>query len=522
MKILVKKERVDRIKAECIIVPHFESDKTLCSLAKRLDKAMGGMVQAYLGEGDFRGELFEMALIHTNKVIPAKRILLCGCGKRVDWQIDKLRGIVAKAGRYLRQRNVKSMVVPVDLSELPDLSLSDTTQALVEGAVLGLYRFTEYKTRGREKIKPFESSTILYEEQGQKLDVRSGVRAGEIISDTVCKTRDLITQPSNRATPTYLAEKAKAMAGKLGLRLDVLDKGKMKKLGMGALLAVAQGSQEPPKLIVIEYVPSVKRRDTIALVGKAITFDSGGISLKPSKNMGRMKEDMAGGATVMGILEAVARLKLPVRVIGLIPAAENLPSGSAYRPGDVVTSLSGQTIEIISTDAEGRLILADALTYAQRYKPDAIIDLATLTGACIVALGDRVVGLMGNDDGFMEFVRNAADFTGEQAWPLPLWKEFEEHVKSDIADIKNAGGRGAGAIQGGIFLKRFIKKTPWVHLDIAGPSWADKERPYIPKGATGVGVRLIVQLLRDWKRGALKGSHQEKKISRNNSDGATV
>lgn len=510
MKIMVKKGKVGRIKAECILVPHFELERTLSPLAKRLDETTNGMIQAYIGEGDFKGEIFEMALIHTRGVIPVRRILLCGCGKRGDWRPDRLRGVVAKAGRYLREKNVKNAVVPVDFSELPDLSLADSAQALIEGSVLGLYRFTEYKTKDRQKIKPFDSLTILYGEQRQKADVQKGVKAGEIIADAVCRTRDLTTQPSNRATPTYLAEQARAMARKLGLRLDVLDESKMKKLGMGALLAVAKGSQEPPRMIVMEYSPSVMRKDTIALVGKAITFDSGGISLKPSNDMDKMKEDMAGGAAVMGIIDAVARLKLPVRVVGLIPAAENLPSGSAYRPGDVVTSLSGQTIEIISTDAEGRMIMADALTYALRYKPDGIIDLATLTGACIVALGDEVIGLMGNDDGLMEPIKGAAESTGERVWPLPLWKEFEEHLKSDIADIKNAGGRNAGAIQGGIFLKRFVEKTPWVHLDIAGPSWAKKERPYIPKGATGVGVRLIVQLLRNWKRGALKAAPREK------------
>jgi leucyl aminopeptidase len=273
----------------------------------------------------------------------------------------------------------------------------------------------------------------------------------------------------------------------------------MKKLGMGAILAVASGSREPPKFIILEYKPPSTRMDTVVIIGKAITFDSGGLSLKPSENMDKMKHDMGGGAAAIGIIQAVSQLKLPVHLIALIPATENLPSGSAYRPGDILNSLSGKTIEVISTDAEGRLILADALAYSQRFKPNVIIDLATLTGACIIALGENVTGMMGNDDELKARVMRAANRTGEKVWELPLWEEYEEQLKSEIADIKNVGGRPAGTITGGVFLKKFVGEYPWVHLDIAGPVWADKDKPYIPKGATGVGVRLVVQLLRDWK-----------------------
>jgi leucyl aminopeptidase len=271
------------------------------------------------------------------------------------------------------------------------------------------------------------------------------------------------------------------------------------KLGMGSFLSVARGTDEPARFIILEHKPRVKKSiPTVVLVGKAITFDSGGISMKPASNMEEMKTDMAGGAAVLGTLQAIAEQKPPVHVVGLVPATENLPSGHALKPGDIVKPMSGKTIEIISTDAEGRLILADALTYALRYKPSAIVDMATLTGACIIALGNEVSGIMGNNDNLIEKIRSAAEVTGEKVWQLPLWEEYGELIKSDIADIKNAGGRPAGTITGGYFLKEFVGETPWVHIDIAGTAWTKKDRPYIPKGATGVGVRLLVEVIENW------------------------
>jgi leucyl aminopeptidase len=277
----------------------------------------------------------------------------------------------------------------------------------------------------------------------------------------------------------------------------------MKKIGMRALLGVARGSDEPAKFIVLEYRGGMKKESPIVLVGKGLTFDSGGISIKPSENMGEMKSDMAGGAAVMGAVMAVADLELPLNVVGLVPATENLPGGSALKPGDIIQSLSGQTIEVVNTDAEGRLILADALTYAQRFKPAAVIDLATLTGACKIALGDHVIGMLGNDSALKERIRAAGELTGERVWELPLWEDYHELIKSDVADFKNTGGRAGGAITAAVFLSKFAGDAPWVHLDIAGPAWLAKDRPYAPKGATGVGVRLLVQCLRDWKSDAV-------------------
>ena len=272
---------------------------------------------------------------------------------------------------------------------------------------------------------------------------------------------------------------------------------------MGAFLAVSQGSREAARMIVVHYQGGEPQEAPVVLVGKGVTFDSGGISLKTPKSMERMKDDMAGGAAVLSTLQAASQLKVPLNVIGIVPVTENLPGGNAYKPGDVLTSLSGQTIEVVTTDAEGRLILADALTYAARFKPKAIVDLATLTGACVTALGENVAGVMGNNQTLLEMVREAGEETGERVWPLPLWEEYADYLKSDIADFKNAGGSPAGAITGGVFLSKFLNGIPWVHLDIAGPAWYEKARPYIPRGASGFGVRLLIQLLRNWKDDAL-------------------
>jgi leucyl aminopeptidase len=298
-------------------------------------------------------------------------------------------------------------------------------------------------------------------------------------------------------TPTDMARRAKdaAISGKV--RLTVLDNGKMEKLGMNALLSVARGSMEPARFIILEYEGGTRGESPYVIVGKGITFDSGGISLKPPDKMEEMKADMSGGAAVLAVIKAAAELRIPLNLVGLVPATENLPGGRAYKPGDVLRSMSGQTIEVISTDAEGRLILADALTYAGRFKPKAIIDMATLTGACIIALGDDVIGMMGTDDGLKNDLRRAATETGEKLWELPIWDDYAELIKSDVADMKNTGGRAGGAITAAVFLGKFVGDIPWVHLDIAGPAWLSKDRHYIPRGASAVGVRLMVRFLRD-------------------------
>lgn len=322
------------------------------------------------------------------------------------------------------------------------------------------------------------------------------VQKTSIITDAVFFARDLVSAPANEMTPSILAAHAQKLAKKKNVSCRVLDQGKMKALGMNALLGVAAGSHQPPKLIILEYAGGKKGVPPIALVGKGLTFDSGGISIKPAEKMDEMKTDMAGGAAVLAVIRAAADLKLPVNIVGLVPATENMSGGSALKPGDILKSYSGRTIEVLNTDAEGRLILADALSYASKYKPSAIIDIATLTGACIVALGEDVIGMLGTDDRMKKGIREAADVTGEMVWELPLWDHYHELIKSDIADYKNTAGRLGGAITGAAFLSNFAGDHPWVHLDIAGPAWTTKDKAYIPRGASGVTVRLLVEFLR--------------------------
>jgi leucyl aminopeptidase len=340
---------------------------------------------------------------------------------------------------------------------------------------------------------------LLGETDEEIRSIQKGVRLGEIVSESVYLARDLVNGPSNVVTPTALAEKARQVASDHGMDIQVLETDKVEAMGMGAFTAVAKGSQEPAKFITLEYNKG-KGLDTIALVGKGITFDSGGISIKPSEGMERMKDDMSGAAAVLATMQAASKLQIPLHLVGVLPATENLPSGRAYKPGDILKTLSGQTVEVISTDAEGRLILSDALTYSLRYQPKTIIDLATLTGACVIALGNYVTGLFGNDESLLKRIEEASVKTGEKVWRLPLWDEYFEHLKSEVADFRNVGARAAGAIIGGIFLSKFVGKVPWVHLDIAGPASIDKDRPYIPKGGTGAGVRLLIQFLQDWNK----------------------
>ncbi len=484
---------------ELLVFFSFESPERLDGVLSRVDEAWKGFISSLMKQGDFKGELYECRLLHTQGALPAKRILLAGLGKREEFDLEKWRGAASKAGQFIQDSGLKELVFVVEAVER--FSDHELAESFVTGLLLGTYQFNEFKTVDRDKIKEIREAVLLVE-QGERLKpVQDSVRAGNVISEAVCMARDLVNGPSNSVTPSALAEKARKIAGAHGMGIQVFEVGEAETLGMGAFVAVAKGSQEPGKFMVLEHNRD-RGFDTLALVGKGITFDSGGISIKPSEGMDRMKDDMSGAAAVLGALQAAAELQLPLHLIGLIPATENLPSGKAYKPGDILKTLSGQTVEVISTDAEGRLILSDALTYSLRYKPKAIIDLATLTGACVVALGNDVAGLFGNDDALVRRIEEASAKTGEKVWRLPLWDEYFDNIKSDVADFKNVGTRSGGAIIGAVFLSKFVNKTPWVHLDIAGPASIDKDRPYAPKGGTGVGVRLLVQVLRDWNQSA--------------------
>jgi leucyl aminopeptidase len=501
MKIEVKKGRPADYPAEALVVTHFEDSDAPEGAARFLEGAIGGLLDEIIQSGDFHGKLHELAVLYARAPIPAKRIILTGLGQKKNFNLEKLRGAYAKAARHIRELGLKEVTFFMDADD-PGQTLNQMTEAALEGAVLGLYQFTPYKTLERDKIKTIERVTVVDDRDGALREIRAAAKTAEIITRAVHFARDLVSMPGNEMTPSDMVQAARGIAKRKRVSLKVLDAVQMKKLGMHALLGVARGSDEPPKFIILEYGGAKRGESPIVLVGKGLTFDSGGISIKPSENMGEMKSDMAGGAAVMGTIMAAAELQLPLNIVGLVPATENLPGGCAYKPGDILRSLSGQTIEVVNTDAEGRLILADALTYAQRFKPAAVIDLATLTGACKIALGDHVIGMLGNDGPLKEKIRRAGDQTGERVWELPLWEDYHELVKSDVADFKNAGSRVGGAITAAAFLSKFVGDYPWVHLDIAGPAWLTKDKPYTPKGASGIGVRLMLRCLRDWKRDA--------------------
>jgi leucyl aminopeptidase len=496
MKIVVKRGEITGFRTEAVIVPCFEGGKGLQGKVRLLDKKSGGLIKDIIGTGDFEGRLFELSVRYTGGIIPAKRIVLVGVGKKADFTTDRLRGAFATAARYARSLKIKEFSTSPDFIFL-NKPLVEIVRAIVEGVSLGLYQYTPFKTIDRDKIKTVKAFTIIEEKEKAYNIISAAAKEAEIVSSAVSFARDMVSAPGNEMTPSDMAREARKIAKRRNVKLKVLEEKEMHKIGMSAFLGVARGSEEPAKFIILEYRGGNKAESPVALVGKGLTFDSGGISIKPSEKMEEMKSDMAGGAAVMGAIMAAADLRLKVNAVGLIPATENLPGGRAYKPGDILKSLSGQTIEVLSTDAEGRLILADALTYAGRFKPAAIIDLATLTGACVIALGEDVTGMMGTDEALKQNIRRAADATDERVWELPLWADYHEMIKSDVADYKNHGGRPGGAITAAAFLSKFVGNYPWVHLDIAGPAWLTKDKPYIPKGASGVGVRLMVQFLKD-------------------------
>ncbi len=498
MKIRISGQSPGSYRGPVLVVGTAENPRPDKGVLWDLDRASKGWIRRLLALGDFKGKPGEILVQRTMGALAPGRLMLVGLGKTEKLTLEHWRAAVSKAAQACRTLSVEEF--GVSLQDPPNLELGKEAMAAaaVEGALLGLYRFKGYKKEASEDTDPGQMVLLPGGRPGGRM--ARVVEEAVSVCEAVYWVRDLVSQPSNHLTPRDLAQQAALMAKSEGVHCTVLEEDQLRSLNMGGILGVASGSQEPPRLIVLEYGKGFKASPTLALVGKGITFDSGGISLKPAEKMDQMKDDMAGGAVVLGVLKAVAKLKLPLHLVGVIPATENMPSGSAYKPGDVLTSFSGKSIEVSNTDAEGRVILADALSYSLRYKPDLIIDLATLTGACIVALGDQIAGLMGTHQEAMEKLRKASEITGEDVWPLPLKEEYEELIKSDVADVKNAGGREAGAIQGALFLRKFVGETPWIHLDIAGPVWTDKDRPYRPKGATGFGVRLLVEFLKNYRR----------------------
>jgi leucyl aminopeptidase len=496
MKINVIAGTIENIKADGAIIPCFDEEKQGESV-ERVDRILGGIIARLIKRDDFKPKPGAVHMLYPEGKIAAERLLLVGLGKRSEFSLNKLRQIAGKASPSLRAVGARNITFASDGF---GLDAEELAQAVTEGSKLGLYRFLKYKTNEEnDRRKDIHTITIVTKNASAISALLQGISVGEIIADATSMVRDMVSSPSIDMTPAIIAAKARSIAKEYGLKLHVLERRQMEKLGMGALLGVASGSVQPPKFIVLEHRRGGKK-PFIALVGKTITFDSGGISIKPAENMDRMKDDMSGGAAVLGTLRTAAALKLPLNIVGLMPATENMPSGSAYKPGDVLCTMSGQTIEIMNTDAEGRLILSDALSYACTYKPAVIVDIATLTGACSVALGHEATGMLGTDDMLKRKIREAGEKTGERVWELPLWEEYYEQIKSDIADMKNTGGRAGGVITAAALLSKFVKKYPWVHLDIASTAWTEKDRPYTPKGATGIGVRLLTQFLRNYEK----------------------
>jgi leucyl aminopeptidase len=472
-----------------------------------VDQAMGGAIREAIAGGDFRGQKGEVAVLYPRGSIPARRVAVVGLGPQERFSLDTVRWAAGAAARKARDLGVRSFSSIVHGAGAGGIGLEAAAQATVEGTLLGLYRYQELKNKPSERPDP-ERFQLVQFDPGQVGVVEEGARLGQVVAEAVCLARDLVNRPANYATPSDLADLALEIASEYEpMRCQVLDEEDAAELEMGAFLGVAQGSDEPAVLIVMEYNHEREDLDSVVLVGKGITFDTGGISLKPGEKMDRMRGDMAGAAAVLATMLAVGELDLPLHVVGLVPATENMPSARAYKPGDVLTAMNGKTIEVISTDAEGRLILADALAYAARFAPQAVVDLATLTGACVVALGQGVAaGVFSSDDELLLRLHAASQASGERIWHLPLYEDYLDKIDSLTADLANSGGRQGGVGSSAIFLQQFAEGYPWAHIDIAGMSFEERpstpKRPaYLQKGGTGFGVRLLVQFLRDWNRG---------------------
>lgn len=462
---------------------------------KKLDRRLGNLLSAAIRRKEISGKPGDMLYLSAPG-LPVKHVLFVGIGKPEDLTLDRVRQAAGRAARAAQDRGlarISTDIADLRVKSAAGGSSADLVQAVSEGVHLAAYRFEKYKSEKKNGKPPLDLVTLIFAKTPPRGSAGAADR-GRLISRAVLWARDLISHPSSDMTPRDMAGEARSMARRRRkVSVRVLGRDALRRLKMGGILGVGRGSDEPPCLIVAEY--RGRRGRPVALVGKTVTFDTGGISIKPSAGMDQMKDDMSGGAAVLATIQAAADLRLPVRLIGILPAVENMPSGRAYKPGDVLKTMSGRTIEVLNTDAEGRLILADAIHYATTLKPELIVDVATLTGACSVAVGNRAIAMMGTDRTAMDALKEAGELTGERVWELPLWEEYEDLIKSDVADCKNIGDRSAGTIVGGIFLKPFAGKVPWVHLDIASTAWTEKDLPYVPKGAAGIAVRLLLRYI---------------------------
>jgi leucyl aminopeptidase len=481
MDIKVEGKPIAEVEADALLVVGFEGAAP--------GGPPSGLSKELYDAGEFSGKSCEIAILHRPAGLKAKRLVLAGGGKRGEFNPAELRKLSGAMLRALKPKGVRSIVMALDEPFRSD----DFAAAAVEGALLGDLEADRYKTDPKKNEKQVTSFGVLGGSQ-------AAVDRGRILAEAQNFSRSLANEPANMLTPTRLAENAREMAAAYGLECEVLDQDRMRQLGMGALLGVAQGSDEPPVMIVLRYKPAAtpSSKDHLGLVGKGVTFDTGGISIKPAEGMEQMRYDMAGGAAMLGAMRAIAQLKPAIPVTAIIPAVENMPGSRAQRPGDIVTSMSGKTVEVLNTDAEGRLILIDALTYAQRLGCTHLVDAATLTGSIVVALGHVNMGAFTNNQPFLDKLMAAAKAEGEKTWQMPIDEEYKEALKSDFADLHNIGGRPGGSVTAAMFLKDFVNDLPWVHLDIAGTAWLDTAKPYLAKGASGVGVRTFVRLAQNW------------------------
>ncbi|MEO8539571.1 MAG: leucyl aminopeptidase [bacterium] len=479
--------------ADAVIVNLFEGVTAPGGATGAMDKALDGAISKLIAQGDIRGKSGEVTIIHTFGKIAAARVVVAGLGKQKDFDIDAVRNLSANLIRSLRKPGIKTLATIAHGAGIGGLDPAACAQAVAEGSILGNYRFLKHKSKDDDRSDI--TSVTIVESNASTVDaLKAAATKGVILAEATNLARDLSNEPSNHLTPSDLASRAADVAKENGLEIEVLERADMEKKGMGSLLSVAKGSAQPPKLIRLSYKGRKGEGYDLALVGKGITFDTGGISIKPAANMEAMKADMTGAASVIAAMGAIAKLAPKANIVGIAPCTENMPGGNATKPGDVVSAMNGRTIEVINTDAEGRLVLADALCWAKELGATNIVDVATLTGAVTTALGDVAYGLMTNNDAFCAKLESAATAAGEKTWRLPMWKEYDDFIKSDVADCKNTGTRGAGTIVGAKFLEPFVGDTPWVHMDIAGVDMMSADKGWVSKGASGYSVRTMINL----------------------------
>ena len=495
MNITVVLTDITTMDTPALIVNLFKGVKTPGGATGAVDRALDGGISNLIDDGEITGKKGEMTLLHTMGKIAPARVVVAGLGSQDDFDAEVVRRVSSEALRFLRRRGITEAVTIAHGAGVGGLAPDDAGQAIAEGSLLGLYRFDRYHTNGDDSDGDFEELTIAEVDESRAKAIRKGVAKGQAMAEATMISRNMVNEPANVMTPTSMAEIGRRVAEENALGFEVLDNAEMREMGMGAFMGVAQGSDEPAKLIILTYEGDpANPGNNLGLIGKGITFDTGGISLKPAAGMESMKGDMAGGASVIGAMQIISQFKPRINVTGMVAATENMPGGSAQRPGDVVTAMNGKTIEVINTDAEGRLVLADALTLARQRGITRLVDIATLTGAMVTTLGKACTGVMGNDDGLINDVIKAGKQTGEKFWQLPMFDEYKELIRSDVADMKNTGGRQAGSITAAFLLKEFVDGAAWAHLDIAGTSTSEKVSGYQVKGATGTPARTLAQL----------------------------